>query len=70
MATMTSDQLGKLATQMSETSAKIAELEALGKDAPRGTIRGLKARLDAIRAVFTQGGGVADRARIETGDAR
>jgi hypothetical protein len=70
MTTMTSDQLGKLATQMSDTSTRIAELEALGKDAPKGTIRGLKARLDALHAVFTQGGGVASRARIETGDAR
>jgi hypothetical protein len=70
MATMTSDQLGKLATQMAETSDKIARLKDMGKDAPKGTIRGLEQRLDALRAVFTEGGGINERARIETGHAR
>ena len=67
MMTMTADQLGRLATQMSETSDKIERLKDMGKDAPKGTLRGLQARLDSLRAVFTEGGGVADRARIETG---
>ena len=51
---MTTDQMAKLATQMAELSDKICRLEDLGKDAPRGTIRGLKQRLDALRVLATQ----------------
>ena len=54
---MTSDEMGKLAAQMVELSDNIARLESMGKDAPRGTIRGLRQRLDALRAMA---GGSAD----------
>jgi hypothetical protein len=54
---MTSDELAKLATEMAELSDRICRLEDLGKSAPRGTIRGLKSRLDILRSMM--GGGVA-----------
>jgi hypothetical protein len=52
------DERAKLATEMAELSDRICRLEYLGKDAPRGTIRGLKQRLDALRKAS---GGAADR---------
>jgi hypothetical protein len=48
--TMTTEERAKLANDTAELSDKICRLEDLGKDAPRGTIRGLKARLDMLRA--------------------
>lgn len=48
---MTIEERGRLAEEMAELSDRICRLEDLGKDAPRGTIRGLKQRLDALRAL-------------------
>lgn len=48
---MTHDDMAKLATMIMDLSDRICRLEDMGKDAPRGTIRGLKQRLDALRIV-------------------
>ena len=64
---MTSDQLGKIETQISETQAKIDDLEKLGKAAPKGTIRGLRARIAALQAMVPVS---KYDPPIETGDAR
>ena len=66
MATMTSDQLSVLATKMSDTQVEIDRLEAMGAAAPKGKIRGLYARLEALKGMFPTHGALP----IEKGHAR
>ena len=54
---VSTDQLAKLETQIVELSDKICGLQDMGKDAPKGTIRGLQQRL---RALVAMTGGSAD----------